>query len=230
MAEQTRFRHPRALGWHAQHCGMSFYSAACSLCRGLALCALLAHGVSSLAEQTCGPAGDVSSCYAGLTQANVRRMVTVQERPLWCWAASISMIFAHYGYKVAQSEIVKDSYGVADDLPAASGEAITRSLSSAWTTKEEKAFQASALASDRQANRFDVTNEMVLSELAEGRPLLIGAQGHAIVLVGLRFQRSARGGVRIVGGTVIDPAPGQEIRDIAPSEMRPAYVAAVHVR
>ena len=49
------------------------------------------------------------------------------------------------------------------------------------------------------------------------------------VLVGLRFERSACGTLRITGGTVIDPLPGMGIRPMLRAEMRPTYVAAVQV-
>lgn len=47
----------------------------------------------------------------------------------------------------------------------------------------------------------------MLAELADVRPLLLGALRHAVVLVGLTYEKSERGNVRIIGGTVIDPAP-----------------------
>ncbi|MFM9776217.1 papain-like cysteine protease family protein, partial [Streptomyces galilaeus] len=34
-----------------------------------------------------------------------------QQASEWCWAASISMIWAFYGHPVAQSEIVTNAFG-----------------------------------------------------------------------------------------------------------------------
>ena len=202
--------------------------------RALGLCALLAQGVPSLAAEKCSEpnADGVRNCEVSLEHASVVQMAAAQEKARWCWAASIAMIFSHYGYKLTQGEIVasKPAAAAANPMAAASGETITQLLSRAWVTQDNMAFQSSALAADRNANRFELTNEAALAELSEGRPLLVGARGHAMVLVGLHFQRTARGTVRIDGGTVIDPTPGTGIRSLAAAEMRPTYVAAVRVR
>ena len=200
------------------------------------LCALAASALAALAlpaqaEEHCNApdAHGARQCRAGLPADSVRKIAVVQEQPQWCWAASIAMIFAHHGYRVPQQEIVKDGYGIAANLPAPSGQAMTNALSKAWTDQDDKPFQASASASDALASQYQVSKDQVMAELAAGRPLLVGALGHAVVLVGLNFQRLANGAVRITGGTVIDPQPGRGVRPMLTAEMRPTYVAAVQV-
>jgi len=171
----------------------------------------------------------VSICSAGLPAESVQQLTVVQEQPQWCWAASISMIFAHHGYTVRQEEIVKDGYGVAANLPAPSGQAMTKALSRAWVDGNHKPFKGQAVATDAFARQFQVSDHKVLAELADGRPLLLGAMSHAVVLVGLKYEKSERGNVRIIGGTVIDPRPGVGIRPLLAGEMKPTYVAAVRV-
>lgn len=153
----------------------------------------------------------------------------VQEQPQWCWAAAISMIFAHHGYDVRQEQIVKGGYGATVNLPAPSGQAMTKALSRAWVDGKHRPFQGHAVATDAYAHQYQVSNYKVLSELADGRPLLLGAMHHAVVLVGLTYEKSERGNVRIIGGTVIDPQPGKGIRALLAGEMKPTYVAAVQV-
>jgi hypothetical protein len=197
----------------------------------LAAAALVALALPSQAEEVCGnpnPHG-VSICSAGLPAESVQQLAVVQEQPEWCWAASISMIFAHHGYTVRQEEIVKDGYGAAVNLPAPSGQAMTKALSRAWLDGNAKPFQGQAVASDSHARQFQVSEHKVLAELADGRPLLLGAMHHAVVLVGLTYEKSERGNVRILGGTVIDPQPGKGIRPMLAGEMKPTYVAAVQV-
>jgi hypothetical protein len=199
--------------------------------------ALLAAGVvaglalPAQADEQCGAPDSFGArqCSSGLSADKVRQMAVAQEQPNWCWAASISMIFAHHGYRVPQQEIVKGAFGVATALPAPSGETMTNVLSVAWIDQDAKPFRPSALASDAFAKRYQVSNDQVLAELAAGRPLLIGASRHAVVLVGLEFQRLAGGAVRITSGTVIDPQPGRGIRPMLTAELRPTYVAAVRV-
>jgi hypothetical protein len=197
----------------------------------LAVSALMALALPSQAEEVCGvpnPHG-VSICSAGLSAESVQQLAVVQEQPQWCWAASISMIFAHHGYAVRQEEIVKEGYGAALNLPAPSGQAMTRALSRARVDGNARSFQGHAVASDSDARQFQVSEHKVLAELADGRPLLLGAMRHAVVLVGLTYEKSERGNVRILGGTVIDPQPGAGIRPLAAGEMKPTYVAAVQV-
>ena len=197
----------------------------------LAVSALVALALPAQAEEVCGTpnAFGVSICSAGLPAESVRQLAVVQEQPQWCWAAAISMIFAHHGYAVRQEDIVKDGYGAAVDLPAPSGEAMTRALSRAWVDGHAKAFRGHAVASDSHASQFQVSEHKVLAELADGRPLLLGALRHAVVLVGMKYEKSERGNVRIIGGTVIDPQPGVGVRALTVGEMRPTYVAAVEV-
>lgn len=186
----------------------------------------------SQAEAVCdAPNADgVSICSAGLPADSLQQLAVVQEQPQWCWAASISMIFAHHGYAVRQEEIVKDGHGgVAANLPAPSGQAMTRALSRAWVDGNHKPFKGQAVATDAFARQFQVSDHKVLAELADGRPLLLGAMGHAVVLVALKYEKSERGNVRIIAGTVIDPRPGIGIRPLLAGEMRPTYVAAVQV-
>ena len=157
-------------------------------------------------------------------------MAAVQHKSQWCWAASIAMIFSHHGHVVHQERIVHDAYGKVEDLPAASGSVITNALSKIWTDQEGIPFAASTVASDDQAKLYPVTPLQVLAELAAGRPLLLGAQGHAVVLVGLQFERLANGSAgRITAGTVVDPSPGHGKRGMAAAERKPTYLAAVHI-
>ena len=197
----------------------------------LATAAFAALALPSHAEEVCGTPNTegVSICSAGLPADSVRQLAVVQEQPQWCWAASISMIFAHHGYSVPQEEIVKDGYGAVVDRPAPSGQAMTRALSRAWVDGKAKPFRGIAVATDAFAKQFQVSEHKVLAELTDGRPLLLGALRHAVVLVELKYEKSARGNVRIVGGTVIDPAPGKGVRALLTGEMKPTYLAAMQV-
>jgi hypothetical protein len=198
----------------------------------LAVSALVAMALCAQADEVCGTpdSNGVSICSAGLQAESVRQLAVVQEQPQWCWAASISMIFAHHGYSVRQEEIVKEGYGgVAANLPAPSGRAMTKALSRRWVDGNARSFQGRAVASDTFARQFQVSEHKVLAELADGHPLLLGALGHAVVLVELKYERSERGNVRILGGTVIDPQPGVGVRALKVGEMKPTYVAAMQM-
>lgn len=197
----------------------------------LAVSGLVALAFPAQAGEYCSipDSNGVSLCRAGLPAESVQKLAVVQEQPQWCWAASISMIFAHHGYAVRQEDIVKDGYGVAANLPAPSGQAMTNALSRAWVDEHNRPFQGKAVASDAKSRQYEMSNHKVLAELSAGRPLLLGAMSHAVVLVGLSFERSSGGNIRIISGTVIDPQPGRGIRPLLHGEMKPTYVAAVQV-
>jgi hypothetical protein len=200
--------------------------------RAIALFGLVALGLPALADEQCGAPDALGNrqCQAGLASDSVATIAAVQEQPQWCWAASISMIFAHHGYRVRQEEIVKDGYGVAVNLPASSGQVMTNALSKAWTDQNARGFQSTAQTSDALARHYEVSNGKVIAELTAGRPLLVGTSlGHAMVLVNLKYQRMVSGAVRINGGTVIDPDPSRGVRPMASVEMKLTYVAAVQV-
>ncbi|CAN5403700.1 hypothetical protein BH11PSE7_BH11PSE7_36930 [soil metagenome] len=200
--------------------------------RTVLLAALLAAGAMACnAAETCQAAnskGDIA-CSAGMDEARVSEIATVQEMSQWCWAASISMIFANYGYTLPQQAIVKDVHGSIADVNAESGEVMTSALQRHWRDAANNEFAVSARTGDVAASRYDISNEAVATELINGRPLLIGTRGHAMVLVHANYERRSTGDVVITGGTVIDPLPGKGVRRLARNEMGLTYVAAVQV-
>jgi hypothetical protein len=170
------------------------------------------------------------ACSAGMGEAQARAMAVTQERSQWCWAASIAMIFGFHGYAVPQATIVKDVHGSVADVNAPSGEAMTGALRRPWRTPDARGFVASTQTGDIAANRYEVSNEQIVQELASGRPLLIGTRGHAMVLVEADYERRPDGDVVITGGSVIDPLPGKGLRRLTRPEMVLSYVSVVKVQ
>jgi ABC-type bacteriocin/lantibiotic exporter with double-glycine peptidase domain len=187
--------------------------------------------LASQAQAHCTPAeaNGAQRCRAHLPAAVMQSIQKTQEKSQWCWAAAIAMILSRHGVTVSQEEVVRRQFGDALDM-AASGEAITRLLSSSWRGAGGQEVYARTAVGDREAKRAQLTNARLVEELAQQRPLLFGTEGHAMVLVGVEYERTAQGAVRITGGMVIDPAPGQGLRRLGRDEMRPAYVAAVQMQ
>lgn len=174
-------------------------------------------------------ASGIQRCKTGLSDAQVQQMSVTQEKSQWCWAASIAMVFAHHGYVLPQAQIVRQHFGDDTDRGVA-GEDMTRMLGRAWQDTQGRSFSSAALAGDAHARRFQFANDTVIRELASQRPMIIGALGHAMVLVQVEYERFvAQDAVRITGGTVIDPMPGRGVRRLTAQESRPSYVVAVQV-
>jgi hypothetical protein len=185
---------------------------------------------ASAAETCHAPdASGVQACTASMDETRIREITITQHQPQWCWAASISMIFTHYGYRLSQEDIVLNVHGKVEDINAPSGEAMTKALRRQWRDPANQEFAVSTKTGDIDANRFEINNAAIVGELTEGRPLLIGTRGHAMVLVGANYQRHSNGDVVITGGQVIDPLPGKGVRKLARNELILSYVSSVQV-
>jgi Papain-like cysteine protease AvrRpt2 len=203
------------------------------ICRAIVATALVACSYAAQAQQQeqCGPADSagIQKCRAAVVPDDVQRMAAVQERRNWCWAASMSMIFAHHGYQMPQEQIAREQYADAADRGARPQD-ISRMLDQTWQDAHGRSFVASSVAGSEPGRRFQFGNDTVIRELIAQRPLIIGTLGHAMVLVAVEYERfTLQDAVRITGGTVIDPWPQQGVRPLRPAELSPGYVAAVHV-
>ncbi|RYF44189.1 MAG: hypothetical protein EOO25_00370 [Comamonadaceae bacterium] len=183
------------------------------------------------ASEVCGEpdAAGIRLCRSGLDAAQIMHMRTSQEKSQWCWAASIAMVFSHHGFAVAQQDIVRQQYADGADkaLPVTQ---VAPVLQRTWQDSGGRAFFATVTAGNAPARRFHFGDDTVIRELQAQRPLIVGALGHAMVLVQVQYERfTAQDAVRIVGGVVIDPAPGKGVRHLTRLELNPAYVAAVQV-
>ncbi|RYF37539.1 MAG: hypothetical protein EOO25_18985 [Comamonadaceae bacterium] len=199
---------------------------------GLALLAALAlaHGAAQ-ASEVCGEpdAAGIRQCSTGLDAAQILHMGASQEKSQWCWAASIAMVFSHHGFSVTQEDIVRKEYADGADKPLAATQ-VAPVLQRAWQDSGGRSFFASVTAGDAPRRRFLFNDDTVIRELQAQRPLIVGALGHAMVLVQVQYQRfTVQDAVRIVGGVVIDPTPGKGVRQLTRLELNPTYVAAVQV-
>jgi hypothetical protein len=185
----------------------------------LATLPALAVAGQSLANG-CRPHGyNTMACRAAIDLRHFQYAAQPQHRSQWCWAACISMVFAHHGFQVAQERIVREAYGAAVDMPAVAGWVIAHQLNRPWVDDRGRRFAAQLDAAyDADAGHMGINNDIILSELTSGRPLVMGAGSHAMVLTGLDYFATPMG-LNITGGTVFDPWPGRGLRALHPSEL-----------
>jgi hypothetical protein len=156
-------------------------------------------------------------------------MSAVQVNENWCWAASISMVFTYAGYSVSQRQIVERLFHDTGDHPARAHD-ITELLGMRWIDLQDRTFLPIAQIGADPGRRFRFGDDTVIRELIAERPVLVGVLAHAMVLVGVEYERFTRqDAVRITGGWVIDPAPGQGLRRLRLKELMPGYVAVVRI-
>jgi len=160
---------------------------------------------SRAAVSALGPAGPMGQAMRAWV-ANPQ--VIKQDCPQWCWAASIAMIFAAYGRPVRQENIVQRTYGGLVCLPSGNPLTIPANLSQTWIDDNGRTFRSSVVAAyDPMNNVRAISNQFIVDELANDRPLLYCNRHHAMVLVAADFFPSPMG-PQIVAGGVLDPWPG----------------------
>jgi Papain-like cysteine protease AvrRpt2 len=173
----------------------------------LCTCALLvttSHARPVLANVSCGAfqpsvTGPIQLCAAGIPSAALD--VTAYDRQQaseWCWAASISGVFAYYGHPISQQEIVSQAYGAIVNFPG-TPQAIMASLNRSWTDENGNTFTSIATA---YTNKFTAAQD-----LANDEPLIVASLGHAMILTAVTYTRYPNGNGFIQSAKVRDPWP-----------------------
>lgn len=199
-----------------------------------------AFATAAHAGERCQPPDEEGNvyCEVGIPSERLGPVSAEQKMSQWCWAAAISSIFGYHGHPVAQERIVAAVWGRLVDLPAMSGGMMTESLARPWTDDRGRPFRARVRVYDAAAGEFGVDEAMVIDELRDERPLLVGTVGHAMVMTALAFVRDPWGGEHIVSIIVRDPWPGSGQpsgpsalgrRELRWEEMDPQYVATVDI-
>ncbi|GAB6264499.1 papain-like cysteine protease family protein [Photobacterium sp. R1] len=159
-----------------------------------------------------------------------------QYQSQWCWAASISMIFKYYSHPVSQERIVSEVYGSPVNMPAAYGSTISRQINKDWYDDLSVPFSSRVTGLfDLDAGVTNLTNQDIVDNLDQEKPLIIGTAGHAMVLSSVDYIVTLQG-PQIIGALAFDPWPGRGLRSLSPSELTPVvlggqlrYLASVAV-
>jgi hypothetical protein len=117
------------------------------------------------------------------------------------------MVCRWYGIRLSQESIVQRVYGGITDMPA-SDSVLTRALNSIWVSDDNQRFKIIANVFDPALGRADVSNQIVINDLANERPLINGSRGHATVVARVDYQIAPNGNPVVVRVHVIDPWPG----------------------
>jgi len=146
--------------------------------------------------------------YVGISSSQMNYYASAQRNSQWCWAASIQMVLNYYGVAISQEQIVARTYGTDPygHLPnwAGSIEAITKNLNN-WNI-DNYGTPYIVMAS---LNWGAPTPAVLVQELSNGRPVIIGYSGHAVVVTAVSFVNSYRGPI-IQSIVVRDPWPSQK--------------------
>jgi Papain-like cysteine protease AvrRpt2 len=151
----------------------------------------------------------------------------------WCWAASISNVFAYYGHRVSQERIVKTVYGGIYNMPALTAALVAQQLNRQWVDDKGLPFRATLTAAyDAAAGVNAINNMTMINQLRAGCPIIVCNKSHCMVNTLIDFTPA-----QVVAVGVFDPWPGIGPRSLTKPEMVPAtfggeltFLATVRVR
>lgn len=163
----------------------------------------------------------------------------LQKESQWCWAACIEMICRWHGVALSQESIVERVYGGLVNWPG-DDRVLTSSLNSDWVSDDGTPFTIRANVFSSALDLADVSNQLVIDDLRNEQPLLVGARSHATVAARVDYINDAAG-LQIGRVHVIDPLPGAAqppffARILDPDEMTPVesggslrYLASIRI-
>ena len=133
----------------------------------------------------------------GLSSSSLDQHYAAQQDSLWCWAASLQMIFRHYGIRLSQERIVSEVFGTTPWGSAPNKAAdflhITRCLNRGGVDQNGRRYH---VRSHLLAGAPDTA--VLAEELAAKRPVLLSYQSrpnmnHAVVISGMELSASPQG-------------------------------------
>ena len=172
----------------------------CSICVWSLLAPTLSAQIRQIGMSPEGPIMRAEVSHEDFSQTYNR-----QEKSNWCWAASISNIFAFYGHTVKQEDIVFAATGNKADSTA-SPVMIAAQVNRPWVDDDGDKFEAHLTAAyDVFAHVLAISNMYIVNELSQGRPLLVCNTHHCMVITAVDFTPLS---VRAVW--VFDPWPSAQ--------------------
>ena len=189
----------------------------------LVLAATLSLTQRTQAKQSCvGPnAQGIVRCtfYIELDQFKAAPPIP-QKMSLWCWAASLSMIYTMEGHPISQDEIVRQNFGQLVNAPGGEFLTFEARMNRKYVDANGKTFKSIA-------RRVD-TIPQAMTSLRENIPILYTTKSHATVQTGLVVDVSPVDN-RVVGGQIWDPQPGFGLRPLTPQDIG-SYAGAWYIQ
>ena len=140
-----------------------------------------------------------------------------QKMSLWCWAASLSVIYTASGHPISQESIVIQNFGKPEN--ATGGDFLTFSgrLNRVYTDDDGKEFRSVATGI--------ATTQEAADALDNDLPILYTTSHHATVQFSITYQVAPNGPVAFKGGEIWDPEPGIGNRHLSLTDVA-TYTAA----
>jgi hypothetical protein len=185
-------------------------------------------GGGARAELNCSavPGGQV--CDALIRTSRFASVRAVQETLVWCWAATLEMIFRWHGKSISQSSIVSQTFG-GPVVTTANPLVLINAVNRDYRDDLGRRFRVRSRVWGPDYGLAQIDNRTVIESLRRERPLVVCNLSHMMALVGVNFVQGPMG-LQIRQAWVADPMlVGQVSPDLAagfryllPPELVPA--------
>jgi hypothetical protein len=168
-------------------------------------------------------------CNMGTEFAGIRRpkKVAAQEKLVWCWAATLQMIFAAHRRELSQESIVEQVYGGVVDRPI-DRLSLFQSIDRTYEDENGDEFDVTSGIYDLGTGQATIGNDEIIEEFKAKRPIIYCNKTHMVAAYGARY--STRGtpfspNVTVCKVYVADPWPPHRgsYRTLEICEMVPAF-------
>jgi hypothetical protein len=147
----------------------------------------------------------------------------------WCWAACCQSVFATSGFDVPQEQFVQKAFGTSTTCATATGRMIQETVDGPWVDQQGHRLIANSKVVFDRLHSISIGDPVraIADELYHGRPMLIGTQGHAMIITYLHYSQNNNFGLNIHSMRVFDPDPIRpRIRELSAQEQRDAEFLA----
>ncbi len=123
-----------------------------------------------------------------------------RQTSVWCWAASLSLIFTAEGHPISQEQIISQNFDDPGNIPSGDFLDFTERLNREYIDANGKKFTSSSMQI--------FSAEDAARSLSEGFPILFTSKHHAVVQTSMTYAHSFDGIYVMKSGIFWDPAPG----------------------
>lgn len=179
----------------------------------------LVSGTATCASGTAAYAWYPSYYRVGLSDAQVFKVAQSCEN--WCWAACCQSVFATSGFDIPQEHFVQKAFGTKETCATATGTLIRDTVTGSWVDQRGQNVVAQSQVILDRYNGVQTGDPVraIADELYQGRPMLIGTRGHAMIITYMHYSQNANFGLNIHQLRVFDPDPTQpRMRDLSVQE------------
>jgi hypothetical protein len=172
--------------------------------------------------------------YAGIDRGSFSLVAASQETMVWCWAATLQMIFAWHRKRISQASIVRQVYGAPVHAPIQPLH-LLHAIQRAYVDDGGNRFRVSAGVFDLFTGRATIGNDHILAEFRRRRPIIYCNQSHMVAVYGGHFSLQGTAyspNVTFCQLEAADPWPPRRgmFRHLQACEMVPAFFPGGQLR